>query len=282
MSSKSPNNTKGDNPFEAPEERSYAPPPGSPPTNQYAPPPGPPPSTQYAPPPGAPPNIQYAPPPGSPPSKPTADDLDVPPAEELPPYTKNAPPGGAVTFQGDVRIVTLAAPPADPTDDYHRPLDPPPECFSKPTPPRIRSHSFTPFRIPSIDARLAAGFQPLYAPDALGPHGISPDDWLRFLRDLRVAARLAHQGISAVAPDRTTRAPMTLRRGLGVLSGPRSVGGGPYDAAFVKTPVEEVNALIDVWQGSAFERRKLKVTLHTRADSGRSQREGYDLYVEAL
>lgn len=185
-------------------------------------------------------------------------------------------------MQGDIRLVTLPIPPADPTDDYHRPLDPPPECFHGRTPLRIRSHSFPPFRIPSLGPTLAAGFEPLYAPDALDPHGISADDWSRFLRDLRVAAHLAMRGVSAVAPDRATQAPRVIRGNMGILSGPRAAGGGPYDNAFTKTPVEEVNALIAVWQGSAFERRKIKVTLHNRADEGRTQRAGYDLYVEAL
>jgi hypothetical protein len=43
-----------------------------------------------------------------------------------------------------------------------------------------------------------------------------------------------------------------------------------------------VMMMISVWQGSAFERRKLKVSLHTRTEIAGTRREGYDLYVEAL
>jgi hypothetical protein len=42
-----------------------------------------------------------------------------------------------------------------------------------------------------------------------------------------------------------------------------------------------VQSLIEVWNGSAFERRKLKVSLHSRAEEGIG-RQGWDLYVEAL
>jgi hypothetical protein len=46
--------------------------------------------------------------------------------------------------------------------------------------------------------------------------------------------------------------------------------------------MHQVNSLISVWQGSAFERRKLKVSLHSRTDASGTRRSGYDLFIEAL
>jgi hypothetical protein len=40
--------------------------------------------------------------------------------------------------------------------------------------------------------------------------------------------------------------------------------------------------LISVWQGSAFERRKIKVDLHSRVDDSGTRRVGWDLFVQAL
>jgi hypothetical protein len=215
----------------------YAPPPGSPPANvQYAPPPGAPPAdSHYAPPPGAP---STDPPPSNPfldEGEAAASSSEAPPA-----YTKNAPQGSqtlTLNGDGDVKFETLPPAPAFPPD-ADGPLDPPPSCFSTPSPARIRSHSFEPFRIPSKTNRLQDGFQPLYPPSLLGAHGITPEDWAIFLRDLQLAAGMAQQGRSAVAPNRG-RAPTKIVRGI--LGGPRSAAGGPYDQAFVKTPQEEVS-----------------------------------------
>ena len=58
--------------------------------------------------------------------------------------------------------------------------------------------------------------------------------------------------------------------------------GTAYDASFAKTPVEEVQELISIWNQSAFERRKVRVTLHPRTDVQARRREAYELLVEAL
>ncbi|KZT29965.1 hypothetical protein NEOLEDRAFT_489991 [Neolentinus lepideus HHB14362 ss-1] len=209
-------------------------------------------------------HAQYAPPPGPPP----LDSFDEPvPAEAPPPYSKNAP----IVFPESPSVfTTINLPPTAPT---YLPLDPPPSCFSTPTPIRIRSRSFVPFRIPSTSSRIRDGFKPFYPPELLAKHGITEGDWGRFLADVRATAQLAERGTSAVAPYRFITGPLLLRAG-GV--------GRQYNAAFAKTPVEEVKGLLDVWNGSAFERRKLRVTLMIRADEANRSREGYDLFVEAL
>ncbi|TFK50031.1 hypothetical protein OE88DRAFT_1600290, partial [Heliocybe sulcata] len=193
---------------------------------------------------------------------------ELPPTEAPPPYSKNAPT--VFPENPDVAFATISLPPTPP---MHRPLDPPPSCFSTPTPVRIRSRSFAPFRIPSNSSRITDGFKPLYPPELLTKHGITEEDWGRFLADVRSTAHLAEKGISAVAPYRGTTGPLLLRAG-GV--------GRQYDATFGKTPVEEVKGLLDVWNGSAFERRKLRVTLMNRADEATRTRAGYDLLVESL
>lgn len=80
---------------------------------------------------------------------------------------------------------------------------------------------------------------------------------------------------------------MTLPKrggGLAGLTGSRAAANGPYDQTFARSPANEVRALIAVWNESAFERRKVKVELRTRAiaTQGQGIGEGYELYVEAL
>jgi hypothetical protein len=196
---------------------------------EYAPPPGPPPS-----------NVQYAPPPGPPPPEPVVDDGPST-SEPPPPYTKNPTSSSQVlplTTSSDIKFGRLSYFPPLPSG-ADGPLDPPPSCFSSPTPVRIRSRSFEPFCIPSRGSRLLDGFEPLYPPSLLGPHGISAEDWARFLRDVQLAANMAESGVSAVAPNRMGP-PRALVKGI--LGGPRSARGGPYDQAFVKTPQEEVRS----------------------------------------
>ncbi|KAI6021709.1 hypothetical protein BKA83DRAFT_4286145 [Pisolithus microcarpus] len=137
--------------------------------------------------------------------------------------------------------------------------NPPPECFSTPTPPRIGSHDFPPFIIPSLSEQTCpTAFAVLYPRGLLEKHGITQNDWVRFLEDLIIAARLSAQGRSAVG----SRVPATVfpMRGAFIMS----LVGTAYDAAFARGPLREVEALLGVWNQSAFERRKLRVSLHVR------------------
>jgi hypothetical protein len=140
---------------------------------------------------------------------------------------------------GKIQLFTLPSGP-QPSRSADGPLDPPPECFSTPTPIRIRSCALPAFRLPYKSARLVDGFAPLYAPAVCEPRGLGPDDWARFLGDVQLAAAMAQDGVSAVAPRRQG-APMAV--GRSILSGPRAAAGGPYDKAFLKTPVDEVRFL---------------------------------------
>ena len=71
-------------------------------------------------------------------------------------------------------------------------------------------------------------------------------------------------------------------RGRRVANSEGGGGGSQYDAAFVKSPVEQVAALVDVYNQSAWERRKVHVTFRPVIDPGAAQRSGYELLVEAL
>ncbi|KAG2058398.1 hypothetical protein BDR06DRAFT_950945 [Suillus hirtellus] len=155
-----------------------------------------------------------------------------------------------------------------------KPLDPPPDCFSTPSPPRVKSNDFPPFRIPCAGNHLADGFRILYPSGLLEKHGIQQADWTRFLEDLGVSARLAGQGLSAVG----SRVPTTPRPVRGVF-GTRATGV-TYDSQFARSPRDEVQTLITVWNQSAFERRKLRVTLHITG--GLDNRAAYELFVESL
>ena len=236
-------------------------------------------SSYYAPPPKSPSDPQsqhFLPPPGPPPTAPyTAQSpvmyagIDTPPHDEPPPaYTRNAT--DHLPAWSSIEFTDLTAS-GSPSDLARLPLDPPPSCFSTPTPPRIRTHSFESFRIPSYDQSLLGGFQLLYRHGQLSPHGISAEDWKRFLQDLGIAARLSTQGLSMRGNVQPPRA--------GFIRGKM---GTAYDASFAKTPVEEVQELISIWNQSAFERRKVRVTLHPRTDVQARRREAYELLVEAL
>lgn len=156
-----------------------------------------------------------------------------------------------------------------------RPLDPPPLCFSIPSPLRIRSHDFPPFRIPAVSDELTDGFRVLYPYDVLERHGIGRADWVRFLEDLGIAARLSEEGMSAMG-SRVPVAPLLAHH----IFPSRSLGA-VYDARFARNTAEDVRALIQMWNQCAFERRKLRVTLHVRS-IGTSRKMGYALVVESL
>lgn len=192
--------------------------------------------------------------------------------DEPPPYSSEpdmSPPAWQPQFE-DLTAESLQHLSAD----CRNPLDPPPDCFSTPTPPRIRSHDFPPFIIPSLADRLPDGFRVLYPRGLLEKHGITRNDWVRFLEDLIIAARLSAQGRSAVG----SRVPPTVFR----MRGPFIAGhvGTAYDAAFARGPLREVEALLGVWNQSAFERRKLRVSLHVRDDG--DKKPGYRLLVESM
>ncbi|KAI6016181.1 hypothetical protein EDC04DRAFT_558885 [Pisolithus marmoratus] len=199
------------------------------------------------------------------PSSPSAD------RDEPPPYSNcpgTSPPKWQPQFE-DLTVTSLQRL----STESRRPLDPPPECFSTPSPLRIRSHDFLSFTIPSLSDKLLDGFRVLYPCDLLEKHGITRDDWVRFLEDLTIAARLSAQGRSAVG----SRIPPTVFP----THGPFIVRFGVvYDAVFARSPLREVRALLSVWNEGAFERRKLRVSLHVREDRG--EKSGYYLLVESL
>lgn len=115
-------------------------------------------------------------------------------------------------------------------------------------------------------------------------HGIAQGDWTRFLLDLGTTARMAAQGLSVRGGGAVTATGGVGAGGGGGRLLKLAVGnrGTVYDAAFVKTPVEEVQSLVNVWNESALVRRKVRVSLHPKVDAGGRQKEGYDLLVEAL
>jgi hypothetical protein len=242
----------------------YAPPPGSPPaTSQYNLPPGPPAPTRET--------ARYDPPPGSPPLQPgQAAKEPENPSEPPPPYSKSPAAGSVLAHP---TLVTLSISPVTLGRERDGPLDPPPSCFSTPSPARIRSRSFESFRIPSVSSSISDGFQPLYAPNELGSHGIGEHDWAEFLAGIHLAA--INAGSTKPLPKMSAVGGM-----VSGLTG-RAFAGRQYDKAFVKSPLEEAKALVEVWQGSAFERRKLRVNLQPRVEESGKRREGYDLIVEA-
>ncbi|KAH7093913.1 hypothetical protein BKA62DRAFT_721799 [Auriculariales sp. MPI-PUGE-AT-0066] len=208
-------------------------------------------------------------------SRPPIDD-DIGPSDPLPPYSESARNPILARVDHDVKLVNISAVIASRVHERTGPLDPPPECFSTPTPLRIRSKSFQTFRVPSVSARIVDGFQPLYASEQLSTHGITAEDWADLLLGIRMTTLTAGQ------PNRSLQS--TKELGPFILAGlaGRGFAGRQYDRAFAKTALEEAMALVAVWDGSAFARRKLRVSIHPRSDDARHTLVGYDLLVEAL
>ena len=206
---------------------------------------------------------------------PVAHVLETPASEPPPPYTARASDPLPTWASLVPRFEDMTDSEA-PSDLIRAPLDPPPECFSTSTPLRIRSRAFAPFRIPSRGTNLSGGFRLLYAPDVLSRHGITAKDWVRFLQDLAIVAKSAPLPVAPPPSPKSTSPPSPL---IGWL---RGRAGSVYDAAFGKSSLDEVTNLINVWNQSAFERRKLKVTLHLKSDDRGNIKEGFELLVEAL
>lgn len=156
-----------------------------------------------------------------------------------------------------------------------RPLDPPPRCFSTPSPLRIRSHDFPTFRVPSVSGNLADGFRALYPCNVLEGHGIGRADWVRFLEDLGVAASLAIEGRSAVG-SRVPFAPLLTH---GVFPSPAL--GAVYAGRSARGSAEQVCALIQIWNLCAFERRKIRASLEGQSIM-MNRKENYMLVLESL
>ncbi|KZT59652.1 hypothetical protein CALCODRAFT_507373 [Calocera cornea HHB12733] len=211
-----------------------------------------------------------------------SDSDDRAPSGPPPAYTRHAsgsdlppPPPPPPFSPGPTQLLPMPVP-SHPAG--YRPLDPPPDCFSTPGPWRVRSRDFAPFHVRSLSSSLAQGWEGVWAP-ALEAHGITQADWARFLGDLTHTAALARDGISALSPKRASHPPSGIRT---LLSGPWAAEGGPYDQAFRRTEPEEVAALLGVWNGSAWERRRVRVSLRVVPDELGERRERWELLVEAL
>jgi len=102
------------------------------------------------------------------------------------------------------------------------------------------------------------------------------EDWADFLLGVDLAIATAGQ------PNKSLQSTKHLGPFvIGGLAG-RGFAGRQYDAAFAKTALEEAMAIIAVWQDSAFNRRKLRVSLHPRTAADGRNPSGMDLLVEAL
>ncbi|KZO96187.1 hypothetical protein CALVIDRAFT_598504 [Calocera viscosa TUFC12733] len=139
--------------------------------------------------------------------------------------------------------------------------------------PRVRA-------LPRAECGALPGglWEGVYAPPLEG-NGIAHADWARFLGDITHIARLAREGISALSPKRVLHPHSGFRT---LLSDPWAVEDGPYDQAFRRSETEEVAALVGVWNGSAFQRRKVRVMLLPIADERGERRARWELFVEAL
>ncbi|KAH8553272.1 hypothetical protein BGW37DRAFT_485110 [Umbelopsis sp. PMI_123] len=69
-----------------------------------------------------------------------------------------------------------------------KPLEPPPECFSRAPQNSQQPAPFSPVQIPCAGPRLENGFPMMYPGYVLSTHDIPEQDWIRFIQDIAIAA----------------------------------------------------------------------------------------------
>ncbi|KAI8582684.1 hypothetical protein K450DRAFT_226416 [Umbelopsis ramanniana AG] len=131
------------------------------------------------------------------------------------------------------------------------PLDPPPECFSRPLDLPQEQMPFPAFEISCNGRLLDAGWPVEYPGEVLIAHDIQESEWTRFLEDLSLTARLKPRDriVSHVIP-------MTLGVGLyGILI------SNAIRRIMKRGKANGVASVVDIWNACYFQIRGVKVTL---------------------
>lgn len=132
------------------------------------------------------------------------------------------------------------------------PLTPPPECFSRPAQlPAEGPLPFNSFEVSCNGRLLDAGWALEYLADVLPEHDIQESEWVRFLEDLALTARLKPRDriVSHVIP-------MAMGAGLyGILI------SNAVKRIIKRGKANGVASVVDIWNGCYFQLRGVKVTL---------------------
>jgi Domain of unknown function (DUF4646) len=134
------------------------------------------------------------------------------------------------------------------------PLDPPPECFSRPAQLPQGPLPFTTFEVACNGRLLDAGWPQTYPSDILPAHDIQEPEWIRFLEDLALTACLTPRNriVSHVIP-------MAMGVGLyGILI------SNAIRRIMKRGKANGVASVVDIWNGCYFQLRGVKVTLMRR------------------
>ncbi|KAI8582686.1 hypothetical protein K450DRAFT_226418 [Umbelopsis ramanniana AG] len=137
-----------------------------------------------------------------------------------------------------------------PGQQQRRPLDPPPECFSRAPQYYQQPSPFSPVQIPCAGPRLDAGFPMMYPSYALSSHDVPEEDWIRFIQDIAISARY---GTGQNIQTSGIQGGFSGRRGLAGMMGAQNgtPGGSTRQAA----------SLVDVWNNYFFNQRGVNMTL---------------------
>jgi hypothetical protein len=132
-----------------------------------------------------------------------------------------------------------------------KPLDPPPECFSRAPQFFQQPIPFAPIQIPCNGKHLDAGFPLAYPSHALHGHDVPEPEWTRFLQDLAISGRLSGgQKIAAHA------LPLTMHLGATGFLVSRGIERRMHTGK-----ANQVGSLVDIWNGYYFNSRGVNITL---------------------
>ncbi|KAG2186600.1 hypothetical protein INT44_002824 [Umbelopsis vinacea] len=138
-----------------------------------------------------------------------------------------------------------------PGQQQRRPLDPPPECFSRAPQYYQQPSPFSPVQIPCAGPRLDAGFPMMYPGYALSSHDVPEEDWIRFIQDIAISARYGTG--QNIQTSGIQGGGFGGRRGLvGMMGSQFSTPGGS---------TRQAASLVDVWNNYYFNQRGVNMTL---------------------
>ncbi|KAH8553270.1 hypothetical protein BGW37DRAFT_422468 [Umbelopsis sp. PMI_123] len=131
------------------------------------------------------------------------------------------------------------------------PLNPPPQCLSRPPQFFQPLPPFAPVKIPCNGSHLDSGFPLMYPGHALFGHDVQEVEWIRFLEDLAISGRL-----DTGEKIRSEVFPLAIGAGLAGILISQATRRRMKDGK-----ANQVGSLVDIWNGYYFHPRGVNVIL---------------------
>jgi hypothetical protein len=151
------------------------------------------------------------------------------------------------------------------------PLQPPPDQFSRPVPHNLPMTPFNPFCVLAKDVMIEGGFLQRYFPAELAPHDVWLEDWRRFIEDIGIISHVS--GLAKIGSD--------------VLIGTSHIGATGYFVSraikwgISKTKHPAANDLVDLWNRSFFNARRIHVWFIGPDEAKQQRKEAIEQFVQA-